>query len=225
MNEIRKWDCYLMDFDFTIADSSRGIVKCFNSAFDLMGLPTCSNDSIRKTIGMSLSEAFVLLQHTSNSIWLDEFNFHFHNLSSKIMVESSVLYRNVSRFLRWSKKHRIATGIVTSKDAFTVKAILRKNDCEEYVDAIIGEDEVAHTKPDAEPLITAMEVLCAKKDSTVFIGDCLIDAEAANNAQVDFVAVLTGCTSKEDFQNCGYPIAETVGSIGQFWYTQSRGEN
>jgi phosphoglycolate phosphatase-like HAD superfamily hydrolase len=45
----------LYDFDFTLADSSPGVVDCVNCALRQLGLSAAPPDLIRQTIGLSMS--------------------------------------------------------------------------------------------------------------------------------------------------------------------------
>ena len=49
----------LFDFDFTLVDSSEGIIACIKYAFRKMGKSIPDDEKIRKTIGMSLDDAFI----------------------------------------------------------------------------------------------------------------------------------------------------------------------
>ena len=51
----------LFDFDFTLADSSEGIVVCMNHALARLGLPPAPADAIRRTIGLDLHTALANL--------------------------------------------------------------------------------------------------------------------------------------------------------------------
>src|SRR5262249_51265508 len=46
----------IFDFDYTLADSSRGIIQCTNYALLSMGLPSVSDEAVCRTIGMSLKD-------------------------------------------------------------------------------------------------------------------------------------------------------------------------
>ena len=217
MKKQKMWDCILLDFDYTIVDSSAGIIECFNRSFKELGLPICTAEDIANTIGLSLSDAYTSLQQNQDKTLADKFIQLFHKASGQIMVNSATMYPGVEDFFKWTREQGFMIGIVTSKDALTVNAILRKYGCENYVDVVIGEDEVTLAKPAAEPINTAIGKLHANKSSTVYIGDCLADAEAAYNAQVDFIAVLTGCTRKEEFLNCNCPVLSIYKDINAFW--------
>ena len=56
-----KYTAYLFDFDYTLADSSAGIVLCFRIILERLHYTDITDDAIRRTIGMTLEEAFALL--------------------------------------------------------------------------------------------------------------------------------------------------------------------
>ena len=52
---------YLFDFDYTLADSSRGIVKCFRIVLTRHQYLTVTDEAIKRTIGKTLEESFSIL--------------------------------------------------------------------------------------------------------------------------------------------------------------------
>ena len=64
-----------------------------------------------------------------------------------------------------------------------------------------------------------MERLGVKKNETLYIGDNIIDAKTAMAAGVDFAAVLTGSTSKDEFRTLDNVfIADKLTDIFNFIY-------
>ena len=51
----------IFDFDYTLADSSEGVIECANYALGRLGLPAASDDAIRHTIGLSLPNTLTAL--------------------------------------------------------------------------------------------------------------------------------------------------------------------
>lgn len=49
---------YLFDFDYTLADSSRGIVTCFRNVLTRHGYTEVTDDDIKRTIGKTLEDSF-----------------------------------------------------------------------------------------------------------------------------------------------------------------------
>jgi phosphoglycolate phosphatase len=65
---------------------------------------------------------------------------------------------------------------------------------------VIGGEDVSNHKPDPEGLIKAMAILDTTPEQCFYIGDSRIDADTAERAQVEFIAVLSGVTKKEEFR-------------------------
>ena len=56
-----------------------------------------------------------------------------------------------------------------------------------FKSSFIGSDTVGIAKPDPKPLLEAIDRLEKKPEDTFFVGDTNTDAEAAENAGVDFI--------------------------------------
>lgn len=52
---------YLFDFDYTLADSSRGIVTCFRNVLNRHQYTNVTDEAIKRTIGKTLEESFSIL--------------------------------------------------------------------------------------------------------------------------------------------------------------------
>ena len=63
----------IFDFDYTLADSSRGIAECLNHALTRMGLPIVSCELARRMIRLSLSDAFQALAGSQPMTRFEEF--------------------------------------------------------------------------------------------------------------------------------------------------------
>jgi len=58
---VSRFSAVIFDFDYTLADSSQGVLECVNHALGRLGLPAASPEDIKKTIGMSLPATLVAL--------------------------------------------------------------------------------------------------------------------------------------------------------------------
>lgn len=50
---------YLFDFDYTLADSSRGIVTCFRNVLNKHGYTNVTDEDINASIGKTLEDLFL----------------------------------------------------------------------------------------------------------------------------------------------------------------------
>jgi phosphoglycolate phosphatase len=90
-------------------------------------------------------------------------------------------------------------GIVTTKYRYRIEKILNRFQATDLVDLIVGSDDVKIEKPNPEGLLWAIDTLQLEKSEALYVGDSVVDAKTAENAQVDFAGVLTGTTTQSDF--------------------------
>lgn len=207
----------IFDFDYTLGDSTDGIVLSANYALNQLGIVEKSVDEIRKTIGLSLRDTYVSLTGKSDPKEAALFSEYFKEKADFVMVGHTKLYSGVKESLLRLRNAGVRTGIVTTKFHYRIEQILRKFDAMDMIDFIVGAEDVKIEKPDPEGLLWVMEHLKLKNEEILYVGDSLVDARTAQNAGVNFAGVLTGTTMREDFQN--FPnlyIGENVGKVCEY---------
>ncbi|MEG1072641.1 MAG: HAD-IA family hydrolase, partial [Oscillospiraceae bacterium] len=90
-------------------------------------------------------------------------------------------------------------GVVSSKHTGMLVEIMEQHHLTDKMDAVLGGDVVTHGKPDPEGILIALERTGMEKCQVLFCGDTVIDAATAQNAGVDFCAVLNGTTGAPAF--------------------------
>ena len=190
---------YIFDFDFTLADAATGIVESINYALGKLGLPPESSGDIKKTVGMTLKETFFKLTHISDKEKADLFVSHFKDMADKVMAASTVLFGDTIESLSTLKRNNRNTAVVTSKFRYRIEEVLNNYGIPELIGYIVGFEDVASAKPSPEGLLKAAGYFGGDKKSVLYIGDSLIDANTAKNAKIDFAAVTTGTTAREEF--------------------------
>lgn len=86
----------------------------------------------------------------------------------------------------------VRLGIVTSKPQATARRGLRVCGLESYFEVVVGADDVARPKPDAEPVLLALGALRADAATAVFVGDSPHDMLSGRAAAVDTGAAMWG---------------------------------
>jgi len=188
----------IFDFDYTLADSSRGIVECINFALRELGLHQVSAERARRTIGLSLADAFAELagpQDPKSS----EFARLFVERADQVMLDLTFLLDSVPETVALLKRRGFALGILSNKFRYRVTGALRRENLLASFDTVIGAEDVAELKPAPEGLLLAIERLGNPAPATLYVGDSVTDAETAARAGVPFVAVLSGVTPREAF--------------------------
>jgi len=107
----------------------------------------------------------------------------------------------------------IRTAIVSTKFRYRIEGILAREGLDQAFDVIVGGEDVAVNKPDPEGLISALGRLGVEASRAVYVGDHLVDAEAAGRAGIRFIAVLTGTSRLGDFS--GHEVASVLSSLSE----------
>ncbi|MCP4535680.1 MAG: HAD family hydrolase, partial [Chloroflexi bacterium] len=201
----------LFDFDYTLADSSQGVFDCVNFAFKEMSLPEKSFVEISRTIGLSLSETFFQLTGTGEMSKANVFARKFVERADQVMTENTRLFDGIEPVMKALRRHQIKTGIVSTKFRYRIIDILKRHAYLGYFDVIMGGEDVSIKKPDPTGLYMALAKLGVRVEQSLYLGDSLTDAETAKRAHIDFIAVLSGATTRGEFRP--YPVREIIHSV------------
>jgi pyrophosphatase PpaX len=99
------------------------------------------------------------------------------------------------------KQHGKRLGLVTSKVRSGAIRGLRVANLESSFDVIVGADEVKNPKPHPEPVLIALDLLKARPEETVFIGDARYDIVCGHAAGVKTAAALWGPFPREHLED------------------------
>jgi phosphoglycolate phosphatase len=190
----------VFDFDYTLADSSAGIVQCANYAMQRLGLPVPPSEKICATIGMSLPETFAALTGNHEADAADRFMKLFVEHADEVMNANTFLFDHVPETMEALRSEGLLLGIVSSKYRYRIEAILGAAGLRDHFEIVIGGEDVKAFKPDPAGLLAAADRLGAGASGTLYVGDSVTDAETALRASVPFAAVLSGVTAPERFQ-------------------------
>ncbi|MBO5509759.1 MAG: HAD family hydrolase [Lachnospiraceae bacterium] len=219
------YNTFIFDFDYTLGDSTDGIVQCANYGLEKIGFGACDVETIRKTIGLSLKNTYEALTGRADDEEADVFISAFKEKADEVMTENSCLYEGVKDTLLDMKKKGYRIGIVTTKYRYRIEQILSKYNALNMVDIIIGGDDVKLEKPAPEGLLMAVNKLDSSKDDVLYVGDSIVDAKTACNAEISFAGVLTGTTTREDFEQYPYVlICEDVIKLAEVVVEQNHSE-
>ncbi len=194
------YKAFIFDFDYTLGDSSEGIVESVLYALSQLDEEAKTAEEIRKTIGLSLKETYFTLTGSKNEERAEQFATYFKEKADEVMVVSTQIYEPVKQVFTALREQGCKIGIVTTKFHYRIDAILEKFDMTEMVDIIVGGEDVKTPKPDPEGLLYVIKKLQLEKVDILYIGDSVVDAKTAEAADVDFAGVLTGTTTAEDFK-------------------------
>lgn len=177
---------YLFDFDYTLADSSRGIVMCYRNVLERHGFHQVDDHAIKRTIGKTLVDSFSILSGVTDADTLETYRKEYVKEADLHMTVNTRLFPETEEVLHALKARGARIGIISTKYRYRIMELLGKKFPEGFIDIIIGGEDVKEAKPSPEGLLLAISRLQCPKEQVLYLGDSTVDAETAQNAGVDF---------------------------------------
>ena len=204
---------YLQDYENAFTDSSRGIVKCFRIVLTRHQYLTVTDEAIKRTIGKTLEESFSILTGITNPAQLEAFRQEYRLEADVHMNVNTRLFPDTLSTLKELKKRGARVGIISTKYRFRILSYLEEFLPKDFLDIVVGGEDVKAPKPSPEGVKFALEHLGSSPEETLYIGDSTVDAETAQNAGVDFAGVLNGMTTGEELRV--YPHKIIMQNLGE----------
>jgi HAD superfamily hydrolase (TIGR01549 family) len=118
-------------------------------------------------------------------------------------VSETAAYDGAARLLTLLRNRGIKVGVLTRGCKEYADQALTKTKLAGLIDAVECRNSSTKPKPDPEAYLKLVRALGVDKDETIFVGDHPIDGKCAKNADVPFVAVLTGEVPEEVLHKAG----------------------
>ncbi|GGY58125.1 phosphoglycolate phosphatase [Marinobacter zhanjiangensis] len=191
----------LFDLDGTLVDSAPDLAAAVDQMLESLGRPPAGPDRVRQWVGNG-AQVLVRRALTGQVEWesaapLDEVLFNdassrFYQSYESLNGSHSTVFDGVEACLQRLFENGCRMAVVTNKPERFVRPLLESMGLEHWFETIVGGDTLPVKKPDAEPLLTAMQKLDGNPGTTVMIGDSAADATAARNAGLPSVLVRYG---------------------------------
>ena len=177
----------LFDLDGTLIDTPPVIIETFKELFETYIKDVKLTDEMYESfLGQSL---YVTFMQYVDQARVSELVDIYRDVSEKKLEHTLRAYPYAQSTLKAIKKKKIPIGIVTSKLKTVALSHLKKVGLDDFIDYIIGYEDVEHHKPDPEPLLKALTYFNAKPDEAIYIGDHENDIKAAKKAGMMSCAV------------------------------------
>jgi phosphoglycolate phosphatase len=193
----------MFDFDGTLADTSKGIIRSMHYAYDKLHLQHETDAKIQSVIGPPLQEMFSILLHTEDKEYIKEAVTYFRERYAKQGVKELCLYPQVKATLRSLQEKGFKLYIVTSKPEKFVHEICEEQKIKEYFTAITGVSTETQSLSKAERMRELMETYGITKENGIMVGDRPEDAGASHYNSVICIGVTYGFGKREELKDAG----------------------
>jgi phosphoglycolate phosphatase len=188
----------LFDLDGTLIDSTEAILEGFRVVFEKFNKSYPGDAEVKKLIGLPLDVMFSHLGIKEN-VWdfVNEYKKHYR----KISKEKTILLPGAEEAIRLASTFA-RLGIVTTKTALYSKELLEHFGVMDYFEVLIGREDVTNPKPHPEPILKALHLMNANKETSWMIGDTCLDMVSAKDAGINYVGVKFEYESEENLKKC-----------------------
>lgn len=188
---MRQIKAIIFDLDGTLVNSTPSHVIAWLEACKIMGLTGIKKSQVEKLMGKtSYDIARELLHIAKGPISLtqelakvkDELFFNKYANRVKVIDRANNVLMELKRM-----KFKIC--VVSSNPKKLILKVLESTGLIEYVDSVVGQDEVNEGKPSPEPILIALKRLSVKPNQALVVGDSEYDIIASNRANVRSIGV------------------------------------
>ena len=183
----------VFDLDGTLVDTKYDMLEAGNLVFESQGWTTRLEGFIglqtaiqggRAILRYGLKEEGISF---NDELLKDYYQLYLNNYDN-VLDNKSVNYDGVVATLEKLQIMGVKLGICTNKPERHARELLKRLGLIGFFrDSFIGSDTVGIAKPDPKPLLEAINRLDKNPSDAFFVGDTNTDADAAKNANVDFI--------------------------------------
>jgi phosphoglycolate phosphatase len=208
----RRFDLIAFDWDGTLFDSTKIIVRCIQRAVADVGGTVPGDREAAYVIGMGLMEA---LAHAAPDVPKDRYpelgaRYRFHYTAHQ---DDLVLFDGVLAMLGELKERHHWLAVATGKSRRGLDEALRSSQLHGVFDGSRTADETAG-KPHPRMLHELMREFGTEPERTLMIGDTTHDLQMAANANCAAVGVSYGAHEPSEFESLRPEyIAHSVGEL------------
>jgi len=187
----------IFDLDGTLVDAYTAIENSFNYVMRALGLKAQSKISIRRAVGwgdISLLKPYVPKQDLERALSLYR-KHHKHSL-----LKYSRLYPRARSLLRRLKSRGYKLAVASNRPTEFSLILLKHLRILNYFDYVLCADKLKHGKPWPEILNKIIKRFVFKKSQVLYVGDMVIDAQAARRARVKAVIVAGGSSDLSEIK-------------------------
>lgn len=186
----------LFDLDGTLANTVPLIVATFKRTISRVLGWEPTSEQCKEWIGRSLTSTFTQLSpEHADQLLVDYLEWNLANHRAYVTAFEGV--DGLIEALAASDRH---FGVATSKRYDSALLTLDCAGLTGRLPLLATEEDTAAHKPSPEPLLFALRRLAVEPETAVYVGDAVVDMQAARAAGVRAIAVTWGAASEDEMR-------------------------
>jgi phosphoglycolate phosphatase len=194
----------IFDFDGTLAVLNIDFSLMRERVYDLMRRYGIGEETIQEKYLLEvIDEAYQILRrknHSNAEAFQEKSHLILHDLEMSAAQEGKLI-PGAKPTLRSLREKGVKVGIITRNCEDAVRKIFP--DIDDFCDVFVSRNSVKKVKPHPNHLTYVMKSLGILVEEAVMVGDHIIDVHAGKRVGMKTIGVLTGRTTKEEFEKAG----------------------
>ncbi len=200
----RKIKAVIFDFDGTLAVLNIDFSFMRERVFDVMRRYGIEEETIQEKYLLEvIDEAYQILWE-KNPSGAEAFYQKSHHILHEVEMRAAQegkLIPGVKATLRSLREKGVKVGIITRNCEDAVRRVFF--DINDFCDVFVSRNSVKKVKPHPDHLTYVMKSLKISGEEAVMVGDHIIDIQSGKRVGMKTIGVLTGRTTKEEFEKAG----------------------
>lgn len=210
-----RYETVIFDLDGTLLDTLDDIRDSLNRTLSLFGLPEQGREAVRDHVGNGSARLVELsvpggMEHPQFREILDSYMAWY---AAHCLVRTAP-YPGLPELAARLRREGVRTAIVSNKPDDAVKSLADALFPGLFL-AAVGEKPGVRRKPAPDTVLSAMEELGARTETSVYVGDSEVDIITAHNAGLPCISVCWGFRDREELERSG--ADEIVSTADALW--------
>jgi beta-phosphoglucomutase len=192
----------LFDWDGTLADTRKVILKSFQQALKTVVNVETDPEFIERQIGTGAAQTFQTILTKAGKPHDDKTvgQLIAEKVQAEIALTSQVKLFPGARELLEALQGKVKLALASMNNRAVIEDLLHALEIENCFDTVVAVEEVKRFKPDPEIFLKAAEKLQLNPTECVVVEDSIFGVQAAKNAGIACIAVLTGVYKKAELE-------------------------
>lgn len=223
-NHIMKKGLIIFDFDGTLGDTRRNIVKTMQMTIDELHLPNRVEEECASTIGLPLTVCFeTLFPHLHKEEIQRCADTYRRIFAANLQSMTPQPFPGVIQTLKTLKQQGFVLTIASSRSHVSLVELTHNMGIADCISYLIGADDVKEAKPKPEPVLQTLDAMHFPASETLVVGDMAVDILMGVNAGAKTCGVTWGNGRREELEQAGadYIIDHMEQLLDIIHFTQS----
>lgn len=182
----------VLDFDGTLGDTQKLIVRTLQDTMRAMSLPVKGEAECAATIGLRLDEAFCQLFGLSQDAGMKCAETYRKLFLRNQKVLTVTPFPHVVETLRQLHADGYVLAVASSRGRDSLLSYLRQLQIAPCIRVVVASEDVAHAKPAPDMVLKAVDQMGGTVSETLVVGDMTYDVDMAHHAGAMACAVTYG---------------------------------